>query len=321
MSTVQDLRDRLEARDMLGFLTLFEEKQVHLLGQPQLGQCTQRILPPILKEMLGGKRMSAECLVRLWRLVRAGTLLLIDSDILRAINADIDRAMVEHDPNAVVPVQKLTVYEETLERPDSPPRVKNHQGQPTVAMKRIVISSTYSLGVHSTSDAFNYKKNLCASSQEQEFLKAVRQFFPGLRAYPNVPLKNFIDVPGLGALADDEMRRFSWSSQVDVLLCTEDEDPVAGIELDSPHHDNTDARERDVLKNRLFQLAGLPLVRIRATDTSNVRAEDFYDLLLVETETLDALRPRRLRPRRTHDILVPAEVQVRRSSSPIAAGF
>lgn len=296
MSTVQDLCDRLKDRDMLGFLTLFEEKQVNLLGHPELRRCTQDILPPILMEMLGGKRMSAECLVRLWRLVCAGTLLLIDNDILRAINADIDRAMVEYDPNVVLPVQKLKVYEEALERPDSLPRVKNHQVQPAVAMKRIQVSSTYHLGVHSSSDAFNFKRNLCASAQEREFLKAVRQFFPGLRAYPNVPLKNFIDVPRLGSLADDEMRRFTWSSQVDVLLCTEDEDPVSAIELDSPHHDDSAARRRDALKNKLFQLAGLPLVRIRPGDTSNVRAEDFYDLLVVDRETLDALRPRRLRP-------------------------
>lgn len=321
MSAIQDLRDRLEARDLLGFLTLFETEQARLLGLPELGQCTQRILPPILKEMFSANRVSGDCLVRLWRLVRAGTLLLIDAEILRAINLGIDRAMAELDPNTVVPVQKLTVYEETLERPVPPPRVHSHPGQPALAMKRIVISSTYSMGVLSMSDASNFKKNLCASSQEQEFLKAVRQFFPGLRAYPNVPLRNFIDVPALGVLADDEMRRFSWSSQVDVLLCTEDEDPIAGIELDSSHHDGTDARERDALKNRLFQLAGLPLVRIRATDTTNVRAEDFYDLLVVEAETLDVLRPRRLRPRRNHDTLVPAEVRVRQSSAAIAAGF
>ncbi|MBK8358716.1 MAG: hypothetical protein IPL15_06920 [Comamonadaceae bacterium] len=69
------------------------------------------------------------------------------------------------------------------------------------------------------------------------------------------------------------------------------------------------------MKDELFALAAIPLLRVRADDTANVRAEDFYDLLVADSETLDRLRPRRLRPRRNHDMLVPAEVQVRRSAA------
>lgn len=186
-------------------------------------------------------------------------------------------------------------------------------------MKRIVIASAYQMGRMDASDAFSFKKNLCASSQEGEFLRAVRQFFPSLRAYPNLPLRNFIDLDALGPLADESMRRYCWGSQVDVLLCTEDEDPVAGIELDSVHHDNEATQERDMLKNRLFKLAAIPLIRIRPANTANARAEDFYDLLMAEADSLDALRPRRLRPRRNHDMLVPAETYVRRFDG-VAAG-
>jgi len=90
-----------------------------------------------------------------------------------------------------------------------------------------------------------------------------------------------------------------------VLLCTADGDPVAGIELDSVHHDTDHATERDELKNLHFNLSA-PLIRIRAGDEKRVRAEDFYDLLMSESKTLDAIRPRRFRPRRTHDFLVTA---------------
>ena len=89
-------------------------------------------------------------------------------------------------------------------------------------------------------------------------------------------------------------RNYASSAQVDVLLCTTDEDPVLGIELDSLHHDSEEVVERDELKNHLFKLAGLPLERIRAADTRAVRSEDFYDLLMAESKTLDTLRPRRL---------------------------
>lgn len=311
-STVQDLRGLLEARDLPGFLKLYEAERIRFLGQPGLWQCTQRILPTILRELFSASRAPAECVVHLWRMVRSGHLLMVDTDVLEAINARIDQALTELEGPTAMPAQKLHTYEEAIAEPAPPPAVRSQAAEPAVAMRRIVIGSAYAMGVVSMSDAFNFKKNLCASSQELEFLKAVRQFFPGFRAYPNLPLRNFIDLDALGTFADDEMRRFCWSSQVDVLLCTEDEDPVAGIELDSLHHDNGDAQERDALKNRLFQLAGVPLVRIRADDTSNVRAEDFYDLLVAEKDTLEALRPRRLRPRRNHDMLVPAEVQVRK---------
>ncbi len=49
--------------------------------------------------------------------------------------------------------------------------------------------------------------------------------------------------------------------------------------------DSGEAVERDELKNLLFKLAGLPLVRIRAADTKAVRAEDFHDLMMAESKT------------------------------------
>lgn len=178
---------------------------------------------------------------------------------------------------------------------------------PATEVKRVAVVSSFSIGTWSAVDAFDFRKNACASQQEREFLRAVRQFFPSLQAYPNMPLRNFIDIAKLEAAVPARVRNYAWSAQVDVLLCTADEDPVAGIELDSIHRDTEEAAERDQLKNTLFKLAGLSLVRIRADDEKAVRAEDFYDLLMAESKALDALRPRRLRPRRTHDFLVPAE--------------
>lgn len=313
-NVIQDLRDLLDDRDLSGFLSYYEANRLQLLGQPGLGQCTQRLLPPLLRELFKANRVEPECVVRLWRLVRSGHLLVVENDLLEAINARIDAAVAERDNERRAPTPKLSLYAEgggqlvsARVTPSTP-----QCAEPAIPMKRIVVSSTYTFGVMAVSDALSCKKNLCASSQELEFLKAVRQFFPGLRAYPNLPLRNFIDLGLLGHVADEQLRKFCWSSQVDVLLCSEDEDPVGGIELDSLHHDEAAAQERDLLKNRLFGLAGLPLVRIRADDTSNIRAEDFYDLLTAEQEALEVIRPRRLRPRRNHDVLVPAEMSLRR---------
>ncbi len=72
--------------------------------------------------------------------------------------------------------------------------------------------------------------------------------------------------------------------------------------------------KRDAMKDKLFAIAGVPLVRIRAEDTTNVRAEDFYELLLAQSETLGELRPRQLQPRRNYDTLVPAGSRARRAA-------
>jgi hypothetical protein len=152
--------------------------------------------------------------------------------------------------------------------------VRGDGSLPVTEVKRIAIASAFPFGTWSTVDAFNFRKNLCASRQEFEILRAVRQYFPALQAYPNQPLRNFIDIDKREATVPLRARTYAWSAQVDVLLCTTDEDPVMGIELDSVHHDSDEVVERDELKHLLFGLAGLPLVRIRAADTKAVHAED-----------------------------------------------
>ena len=308
---VQELRAHLEARDLGAFLTDYEAGAAHS-GLIEMTTVTQRILPGVLLEQFGAGRVTDAQTVQLWRLVRSGRLVLVDDVLLDAINERLHSAWSEvHGPDATLPEKLLTLGPDTEKRAarrPAPPPV----GKGALPMQRIVLSSVFSIGATRLSDGLTFKKNVCLSSQEREFLKAVRQYFPSLWVYPNVPLRNFIEVDGFISRMSDRHRSFSWAAQADVLLCTDDEDPIAGIELDSAHHDADEAQERDRLKDELFEMAGIPLVRIRADDTRNVRAEDFYDLLCAKNAELENLRPRRLRPRRTHDMLVPAEVRMSR---------
>ena len=319
---VSDLRELLEAKDLDGFLKLHEAQGLLLMSQPGAGLCTQRLLPALCRELFARDAVNAETVLLLGRLVRSGQLLIVDNDILEAINHRIELAFPTGVPQPAGSAAsagsslKLPLYSQEPRVPVSPDSAKAQvRPRDAMPMERIVICSSFKVGFMSMSDSFSFKKNLCASSQEREFMKAIRQYFPNLRAYPNLPLRNFIDLDALGGLTNEQMRRFCWNSQVDVLLCTEDEDPVAGIELDSVHHDDVEAQERDTLKDQLFSLAGVPLVRIRSADTPNVRAEDFYDLLLTKSDALDGLRPRQLRPRRNHDTLVPVGFTARRTST------
>lgn len=312
---IEKLRALLEARNLVGFLVGYQDYRARHGIDPVVTELTQRVFPPLLRDGFTADRLDAPAIVLLWRLVRDSRLLLVENDLIVGINLRINEALKVVEPHTQLPVQALATFDDL--KPSAAPRRASPSSSireaevPVTEVKRIAIAGAFTIGTWSAVDAFNFRKNLCASQQECEFLRAVRQFFPTSRAYPNQPLRNFIDIEKLNATVPVRARSYAWSAQVDVLICTEDEDPVLGIELDSLHHDNEEVAERDDLKNLLFKLAGLPLVRIRAADTRAVRSEDFYDLLMAEAHTLDVMRPRRLRPRRTHDFLVPAEVATR----------
>lgn len=311
---LERMRELLEAEDIGGFLSAYAEYLAAGLQEPGATNLTQRLLPPVLLRSLQADGLPAPALVQLYWMVSNGRLLVVENEVLHAINLRIDAAMRQVEPAVQLPVPPLRIFrdEAAPERPKEPVR-KPLEGNVLRVRRvsRVAMVSAFSFETWAVSDAFDFRKNLCASRQEGEFLQAVRQFFPNLQAYPNISLRNFIDVEKLEDRLPLKVRNFAWTSQVDILLCTREEDPVAGIELDSVHHDSQEAAERDELKNNLFRLAGLPLVRIRADDSKAVRAEDFYDLLVSQAAELELLRPRRMRPRRTYDSLAPAEVVTR----------
>lgn len=318
----ENLRILLECRNIDGFLKAFESYRQQHTVEPVVTALTQRVFPQLLRQAFLEDQLQPTTLVLLYRMVRSSRLVLLEDDLLTGINLRVNEAMRQAEPETTTPVLPLATGEavKVKDMRCSPPGATNGLRVPATEMKRVAIVSAFSLGTWSAVDAFDFRRNACASQQEREFLRAVRQYFPSLQAYPNMPLKNFIDIDKLEATVPARVRRYAWAAQVDVLLCTTDEDPVAGIELDSVYHDTKEALARDEQKNLLFKLAGLPLVRIRADDEKAVRAEDFYDLLMAESKMLDALRSRRMRPRRTHDFLVPAESAIHTAPARAAQG-
>lgn len=304
-----NLRAALASHDIPAFICCFETALLAGERAPDSLEITQQLLPPVLIAALENGEVSARDVVSLWKLVRDGMLLVVDNDLLSAINRRLVGAWRElRGPDAPLPTPLKLFVDEPTTPVSHPPVSPSPSVEPRgIPMERVVIASSFVIGTFAMSDTLGFRKNLAASSQEREFLRAVRQFFPSLRVYPNVPLRNFIAETATAQILPGRLRSYLRNAQVDVLLCTEDEDPVAGIELDSVLHDEARVQERDRMKDELFTFAGLQLVRIRATDTASVRAEDFYDLLQAKHEQLDLVRPRRLRPRRNHDMLVPAE--------------
>jgi len=304
------MRRRLEADDLEGFLAAYEHYVLTVVFEPAAIPLTQVALPSALRRSFEKGSVTAKSLVAIWRLALNGSLLLVENDLRDMINQNIDGALKTLAMATHLPAKPLPIDIETAAKI---PHAIRRQREPAPSqecpqVKRVSIVSTFSIRTWSASDAFDFRRNLCASNQEREFLRAIRQYFPSMLSYPNIALRNFIDLDELGCSIPESFRKFSWQSQVDILLCTSDEDPVAGFELDSSWHDTEAAARRDDMKNKLFQLAGLPLVRIRCPDPRTVRAEDFYDLLNAE-RALNMIRPRRMRPRRTHDGLAPENVE------------
>jgi hypothetical protein len=309
-AAIKHMRRRLEVDDLDGFLAAYEQYVLTVAFEPAAIPLTQVALPSALRSGFEKGSVTAKTLVTLWRLTMNGSLLLVENDLRVMINQNIDDALKTLAMTTGLPAKPLPIgIEIATQIPDTIGRQPvSTPSQEASQMKRVSIVSTYSIRTWSASDGFDFRRNLCASNQEREFLRAIRQYFPSMLSYPNIALRNFIDLDALGLSISKSFQQFAWQSQVDILLCTCDEDPIAGFELDSEWHDAEAAARRDDIKNKLFQLAGLPLFRIRPADPRTVRAEDFYDLLSAE-RALDTIRPRRMRPRRTHDGLAPANAE------------
>lgn len=308
-AAIEHMRRQLEADDLDGFLAAYEHYVLTAVFEPAAISLTQTSLPSVLRKGFEKGSVTAKTLATLWRLALNGSLLLVENDLRSMINQNIDGALKTLAMTADLPAKPLPVRVETATKLNSIGRRREPpSAQECSQMKRVSIVSTFSIRTWSASDGLDFKRNLCASNQEREFLRAIRQYFPSMQSYPNIALRSFINLDKLGLSIPESFRKFAWQSQVDILLCTCDEDPVAGFELDSSWHDNEAAASRDDIKNKLFQLAGLTLFRIRPTDPHAVRAEDFYDLLNAE-RALDLIRPRRMRPRRTHDGLAPENAE------------
>lgn len=81
----------------------------------------------------------------------------------------------------------------------------------------------------------------------------------------HVPLRQVLDVQGVGALLDEGDRTFlgHGSAHLDVLVeHARTGEPLLALELDGPQHRESPQRERDVRKDRILRVAGLPLLRV-----------------------------------------------------------
>ncbi|GIV58629.1 MAG: hypothetical protein KatS3mg042_1542 [Rhodothermaceae bacterium] len=109
------------------------------------------------------------------------------------------------------------------------------------------------------------RRSLFRSQQEADFFQAVREVFATYFVYPNVALSSVLDYERLRDRLSGEERRYFFRALVDCVVFDQHAGylPRYFFELDGPHHDDTDRREKDRLKERILALAGQRLYRIR----------------------------------------------------------
>lgn len=181
-----------------------------------------------------------------------------------------------------------------------------HSGiAPVLQTQRVVQLSWFGVAGFQSSDAFEVRQSIFRSPQEREFCAAARLRFPGLAILPNYPLRCFVDLDKLAHALPDEVVRYGYSCDVDVLLATPREgDAVAVFELDSRLHDEADARKRDSWRNSLISTAHIPLYRLRSENPTATTVDEWYSVLTDQVmDKIDC--GRRIRSRDIHTTLVP----------------
>lgn len=141
----ENLRVLLGTRDIDGFLTALEAYRQQHSCEPVVTALTQRVFPPLLRAAFQEERLLPTALARLYRMVRSGQLVLVEDDLLGAINLRIDDAIREVEPATVTPVPPLIIGEDV--RPKdvqwSPPSMPGGQRLAATEMKRIAVVSTF----------------------------------------------------------------------------------------------------------------------------------------------------------------------------------
>lgn len=94
------------------------------------------------------------------------------------------------------------------------------------------------------------------SDRERETLKKLRESLPECEIHANIRLADAIK-------ADWKQFRSIKGYHLDFVICNQNGDIIAAVELDDSTHDNRKAQERDAKKNKWLNDANIKLIRIR----------------------------------------------------------
>lgn len=131
------------------------------------------------------------------------------------------------------------------------------------------------------------------STREYTVYRVLTTLFPNHMVFPNMGLQALFQYDRLKPLLSSEEFGYYLKAHVDCCVTsTATYLPVVAFEVDSEYHDTAVQQERDQRKDHIFQVGGVPLVRIR------VYGQPTPDAL--REQIIEALRPLAQTLRETH---------------------
>lgn len=115
------------------------------------------------------------------------------------------------------------------------------------------------------SDRVDGRRPLFRSRPEATLFQAAQRVFSGKILVPNAALHTAIEFDAIKGILSREERDVFFRVLVDLIVFAPEQGNRAShfIELDSPWHDDPEAKERDQLKERMAGLAGCRVIRLR----------------------------------------------------------
>lgn len=122
---------------------------------------------------------------------------------------------------------------------------------------------------------------LFKSHEEQKLYLALRRAFDTYLVYPNVAMSNIINFEAISEQLNQKEREYFYKSVIDFAVFDQFRgyEPIYFIELDSVWHDLEKIEEKDKIKDRIFSLAGLKLIRIRHKANQKIEEETYLELI------------------------------------------
>lgn len=109
---------------------------------------------------------------------------------------------------------------------------------------------------------------LFKSKLESEFYQALKNVFPTYFIYPNVALSNIFNFDEIQCYLGAESKSYFFKAVVDFVVYdpVDNHNPKYFFEVDSAYHDSDKAKRNDALKDDIFSIANIGLIRIRPGD-------------------------------------------------------
>lgn len=111
-------------------------------------------------------------------------------------------------------------------------------------------------------EKYPYQKKRILTQTEHHFYQILKEECDerGLLIFPKVRMEDYIDVTIKAE--KQKYRGYIKSRHIDFLICDKELNIITGLELDDDSHNNPNAQKTDALKNKIFEVINIPLIRV-----------------------------------------------------------